>query len=301
MSHRNGILFLNPRAGTFTPADESSIRTLAYENGLRVVDIQPDVDVRKTVREALDAGLKTFVVAGGDGSVHHVAQALVHTDGVLGVVPIGSVNHLARDLNIPIDDWRNALEIAVRGEIRQIDVGRVNGRYFLNSVMLGIYTTVSEFRERFRSMHSRWRAYVKAARLAIRHFPHVTLVVEYEGKVETFKTQLFVVAVNAYDLAQSGVVSPKTSFNDGRISIYTLSFMSRTQFVRAAAKYFRGKIGELSEFRSIRTTQLSVDTGKRRLRFSVDGELMEMETPLQIAAVPASLLVRAPANVESPL
>ncbi|HYO77052.1 MAG TPA: diacylglycerol kinase family protein, partial [Thermoanaerobaculia bacterium] len=137
MSHRNGILFLNPRAGTFTPADESSIRTLAYENGLRVVDIQPDVDVRKTVREALDAGLKTFVVAGGDGSVHHVAQALVHTDGVLGVVPIGSVNHLARDLNIPIDDWRNALEIAVRGEIRQIDVGRVNGRYFLNSVMLG--------------------------------------------------------------------------------------------------------------------------------------------------------------------
>jgi diacylglycerol kinase family enzyme len=294
MSHRNGILFLNPRAGTFSAGDESAIRTLAYELGLRTVDIQPEIDVRRVVREALDAGLKSFVVAGGDGSVHHVMQALVNTDGVLGVVPVGSVNHLARDLSIPIGDWRAALEIAVHGEIRQIDVGRVNGHYFLNSVMLGMYPTISAFRERFRSMHSRWRAYAKAFRLALRHFPHVTLVVEMNGKVETFKTQMFVVAVNGYDLSQIGAVSPKTSFNDGRVSIYTLSFMSRMQFVHAAAQYFRGKIGDVSGFRSIRTTQLSVDTGKRRLRMSVDGELMDLETPLQIAAVPASLLVRAP-------
>jgi diacylglycerol kinase family enzyme len=278
MSHRNGILFLNPRAGTFSPADESAIRTLAYENGLRVIDIHPEIDVRKVVREALDAGLKTFVVAGGDGSLHHVAQGLVNTDGVLGVVPIGSVNHLARDLDIPID------------------VGRVNGRYFMNSVMLGIYPTISAFRERFRSMHSRWRAYAKAFRLALRHFPHVTLVVELDGRVETFRTQMFVIAVNSYDLTQTGVVSPKTHFNDGRVSIYSLSFMSRMQFVVAAAKYFRGKVFETPGFRSIRTTQMSVDTGKRHLRISVDGELMDLDTPLQIAVVPSSLLVRAPAG-----
>ncbi|HEY0157315.1 MAG TPA: diacylglycerol kinase family protein [Thermoanaerobaculia bacterium] len=295
MSHRNGILFLNARAGTFSAAEESDVRTVAYENGLRVVDIQPEVDVRRVVREALDAGLKTFVVAGGDGSVHHVAQALVNTDGVLGVVPIGSVNHLARDLDIPIGDWRAAMEIAVRGELRQIDVGRVNGRYFLNSVMLGLYPTISAFRERFRSLHSRWRAYFKAFRLALRHFPHVSLVVEVNGQVETFRTQMFVVAVNAYDLSAAGVVSPKTSFNDGRVSIYTLSFMSRPQFIRAAAQYFRGKIGQVQGFRSIRTSQLNVDTGKRRLRISVDGELMDLGTPLQIVAVPSSLLVRAPA------
>jgi diacylglycerol kinase family enzyme len=298
MSHRRGILFLNPRAGTFSAAEESDVRTVAYENGLRVVDIHPEIEVRKIVREALDAGLKTFVVAGGDGSVHHVAQALVNTEGVLGVVPIGSVNHLARDLGVPIGDWRAALDVALRGELRQIDVGRVNGHYFLNSVMLGIYPTVSAFRERFRSMHSRWRAYFKAFRLALHHFPHVTLVVEMNGRVETFRTQMFVVAVNAYDLSTTGVVSPKTSFNDGRVSIYTLSFMSRFQFIRAAAKYFRGKIGDVSGFRSIRTSQLNVDTGKRRLRISVDGELMDLETPLQIVAVPSSLLVRAPAATE---
>ncbi|HYH09228.1 MAG TPA: diacylglycerol kinase family protein [Thermoanaerobaculia bacterium] len=297
MSHRRGILFLNPRAGTFTAADESNLRTAAYEEGLRVVDVHPSIDVRATVREALQAGLKTFVVAGGDGSVHHVAQALVGTDGVLGVIPIGSVNHLARDLEVPIGDWRAALDIALRGEVRQIDVGRLGNTYFINSVMLGLYPTISEYRERFRSLNNRWAAYFKAVRLALRHFPHVTLVVEHDGHVETFRTQLFVVAVNSYDLSQVGMVSPKTTFNDGRLSIYSLSFMSRPQFIRAAAKYFRGKISDVAGFRSIRTAQLRVDTGKRRLRVSLDGELIEVQTPLQIAAVPASLLVRAPGTM----
>ncbi|HEX8409103.1 MAG TPA: diacylglycerol kinase family protein [Thermoanaerobaculia bacterium] len=289
-----GILFLNARAGTFSTGDESALRTMAAENGLRVVDVRPDIDVRKIVRDSLAAGLRTFVAAGGDGTIHFVAQGLVGTEGILGVLPVGSVNHLARDLQMPIDDWRAAFEIALHGEVRQIDVGRVNGRYFINSLMLGIYPTISEYRERFRSMNNRWRAYFKAIRLALRHFPHVNLVVELEGRVETFRTQLFVVAVNAYDLSQPGMVSPKTHFNDGRVSMYSLSFMSRLQFIRATAKYFRGKIADIPGFRSTRTTQMRVDTGKRRLRVSIDGELVEMETPLQIACVPSALLVRAP-------
>ncbi|MFL6246681.1 MAG: diacylglycerol/lipid kinase family protein [Thermoanaerobaculia bacterium] len=294
MSRRNGILFLNPRAGTFTTGDESNLRTAAHENGLRVVEVGADVDVRTIVREALEAGLRTFVVAGGDGSIHHVAQALVGTEGVLGIVPVGTVNHLARDLDVPVGDWPAAFEIAVRGSVRQIDVGRINSQYFLNSVMLGLYPTISAFRERFRSLHSRWRAYAKAIRMAMHHFPHVTLVVEYEGHVETLRTQMFVIAVNAYDLTQTGIVSPKTTLNDGRLAVYSLSFMSRAQFVGVVAQYLRGRVGEVPGFRSLRTTNLRLDTGKRRLRVSIDGELVDLETPLQIAAVPASLLVRGP-------
>ena len=294
MIARNGILFLNPRAGTFTTGDESSLRTAAHESGLRVVEIRPDIDVRAIVREALDAGLRSFVVAGGDGSIHHVAQALVGTDGILGIVPVGSVNHLARDLNLPVGDWPAACELAVRGRVRQFVGGRSKSQSFLNSVMLGIYPAVSEFRERFRSLHSRWRAYLKAIRMALHHFPHVTLVVEYEGRVETLRTQMFVVSVNAYDLTQAGIVSPKTTLNDGRLAVYSLSFMSRVQFIGVVAKYLRGRVGDVPGFRSLRTTHLRLDTGRRRLRVAIDGELVDLETPLQIAAVPASLLVRAP-------
>jgi diacylglycerol kinase family enzyme len=284
---------MNPRAGSFTASDESALRTLAAENGLTVIEVRPGLDVRTTVRETIGRGLRSIVVAGGDGSIHHVIQALVNTEGILGIIPIGSVNHLARDLEIPLD-WRAAFEVVLRGETRQIDVGLVNGRYFLNSIMLGIYPTMTAYRERFRSTHSKWVAYAKAFRLALRQFPHVTLVVEMDDRVETMRTQMFTVAVNSYDLAQVGLISPKTTFNDGRLSMYSISFMSRGQFIAATARFLRGRVADIPGFRSVRTRQLRIDTPRRKLRISVDGEVSELETPLQIGVVPASLLVRAP-------
>lgn len=288
-----GVLFLNPRAGSFSAADESDLRTLAYENGLRVVEVTPALDVRAIVRESLESRLREFVVAGGDGSIHHVAQALAGTEGVLGVLPIGTVNHTARDLLLPVN-WREAFDVAIHGKIRQIDAGRINGIYFLNSVMIGIYPALTEYRERFRSTHSKWRAYLLAARLALRQFRHVTLVCEMKDRVETIKTHMFVVSINAYDLSQAGVVALKTSFEDGRLTIYSLRFRNRFEFVRAAAKFFRGKLAEVEGFRSIRTPSVRIDFARSKLRISIDGEVSEMKPPLQIVAVPSILLVRAP-------
>lgn len=295
MADRVGLLFLNKRAGSFSPDEEEDLRSRAAEAGLRIVEVTPGVDVRRTVRESLDAGLRSFVVAGGDGSIHHVAQALVGTEGVLGIVPVGTVNHMARDLELPMD-WREALEVAIRGRIRQIDTGRINGVAFLNSVMIGIYPRITEYRERFRCTHSKWRAYAKAVRLALRQFRHVTLVIERDGRVESIRTQMFVVSINAYDLSESGLVPLKTSLEDGRLSVYSFSFESRRQFIQAAAKFFRGRITEMDSFRSARTGALRVDTARGRVRVSIDGEVQEIDTPLQIAAVPASLLVREPSE-----
>lgn len=292
MPNRKGVFFLNARAGTFSPAEEADIRAEADANGLEVVEIKREVDTQAIVRDRLARGMRTFVVAGGDGSIHHIGQALVHTEGILGIVPVGSLNHLARDLKLPMGNWREAMEVAVRGEIRQIDAGRVNDHYFFNSAMFGITPTVSEYRERFRSVHNRWRAYIKATRIALHRFPHVTLVVEMDGRLETFRTQLFVVAVNAYDLTQVGIISTKTSLEDGKLSVYSLSFMSRLQFIRAVAKYLRGRISDVTGFRAVRTRQLRVDSGHRHLRVGLDGELHDYAMPCQIASVPAALLVR---------
>lgn len=285
-----GVLFLNPRAGTLN--DREGLIRAAEEKNLHVVEVHRGLDIRATVREALASGRKTFVVAGGDGSLHHVAQALVNTEGVLGVVPVGSVNHLARDLRLPVGDWRASLEIAVSGPVHQIDVGRINEYYFLNSAMIGVTTTISDFRERFRSMHSRWLAYLKAIRMALRIYPHATLVVELDGRVETFRTQMFAVSVNAYDLTATGLLASKTSFEDGRLAIYSFSFMSRLALVRAVAKYFRGRVREVPGFRQIRTAQLRVDSGRKHLRVAVDGEVLDLPVPIRIAIVPAALLIR---------
>jgi diacylglycerol kinase family enzyme len=292
-SKKRGILFVNPRAGSFSAPEEAEMRSLAEEIGLRVVDVVPGIDVREVVKATLASGLRDIVVAGGDGSIHHVLQALVGTEGILGIIPVGTVNHLARDLGIPLD-WREAMRVVSEGSVRQIDTGRVNGIHFLNGVMLGLYPTISEYRERFRSTHSKWRAYFRATRLAMGHFRHVTLVVDSDGRLETIRTQMFIVAVNTYDLTQSGLIALKTSLDDGRLSVYSLSFMDRIAFIRAAAKFMRGKINEVEGFRRMRIGQIRIDSANPKLRVAVDGELHQIAPPLQIAAVPASLLVRAP-------
>lgn len=293
MTATGGILFLNTRAGSFSAADDSELRAVAAGNGLRVIEITPKIDVPALVRSALEAGQKSFVVAGGDGSIHSVVQALAGTDGVLGIVPAGTVNHAARDLELPLT-WREALEVAIHGEVRQIDTGRVNGIHFLNSVMVGIYPTITEYRERFRSTHSKWRAYLLALRLAMRQFRHVTLVLEMAGRVDTLRTQLFVVSINAYDLTQAGIAAPKITLDDGSLTVYSFEFMSRLQFIRAAAKFFRGKIEQVEGFKRIRTPKLRIDVARPKLRVSIDGEVRDLAPPLQIAAEPASLLVRVP-------
>jgi diacylglycerol kinase family enzyme len=274
--------------------EREELRALADQEGLGVIEYSPGVNVTQAVSGALAEGMKTFVVAGGDGTIHYVVQALVGTDGQLGIVPLGTVNHLARDLRIPFD-WREAFEVALRGEVRQIDAGRVNDRYFLNNMMIGVFPTVAQLRESFRMTHSKWRAYAKALRMAIRQFKSVSLVVQIEAdRVEVVKTQLFVISVNSYDLSQTGIVSLKSSLDDGRLTIYTLSFMNRIRFIMAAAKYFLGRMEKVEGFRRIRTRQLRIDSAHRHVRVAVDGEPVAFAPPLQIVAVPASLLVRGP-------
>ena len=112
--------------------------------------------------------------------------------------------------------------------------------------------------------------------------------------METVRTQLFVVSINSYDLTQAGVVALKTSLDDGRLTIYSFDFMSRVQFIAAAAKFFRGKLEQVDGFRRIRTERFRIDAAYPSLRVSIDGELRDLTLPLQISAVPASLLVRVP-------
>lgn len=294
MKSRSGIFFVNPRSGSAAGASESDLRRAAAEYGLELVSIEPSLDCAAAVRGALERGERNFIVGGGDGSIHHIAQSVVGTDGVLGIVPLGTVNHLAKDLGMPLD-WRAALDVAARAGIeQQIDVGRANGRYFLNTMMMGLYPTISRYREKFRSTHSKWVAYSKGARMALRTMHHAKLVLDIDGKLETLVTPMFVLSVNAYDLTQPGAVLFRTSFSDARLTIYTVGEMSRYQFMRAAAKYLRGRISDVAGFRMIRAKKLRVDSGHHHMRVSMDGEPVELTPPIQIDVVPSALLVRRP-------
>jgi len=275
-----------------SPAELDALTAAAAEAGLEVIELSRDVDIAAAIRERSSRGTKLFIAAGGDGTVHHVMQALVHTDTSLAVLPIGTYNHFARDLGIPLD-WRAALEVALSGERRQIDTGRVNDRFFLNNVSIGLYPEVVAREKRGRN-YSRWKARLIASYATLREYPHVTVAVESEFHQELIRTHVFMISNNSYDLSRVGIEAPRTNLDEGTLSVYWLPHAPRWQLMKLVARYLAGRVREVPGFRSFRTRRIRVQSSRNHLRIGVDGEVFTMPTPLVITIVPQSLVVRVP-------
>jgi YegS/Rv2252/BmrU family lipid kinase len=289
-----GTLFFNPSSGVKLPAAElSAMRDAARDAGLEVIHLTRDVDVVQTVRERMDRGQRLFIAAGGDGTINHVVQPLVHSEAVLGVIPAGTYNHFARDLGIPLD-WRSALEVALTGTLQQVDTGRVNERFFVNNVSMGLYPELVAKREEHGRDYPRWKARFWAAYHTFRKYPHVTVTVETEHHHDVIRTHVFMVSNNSYDLSRVGIAAPRATLSEGRLSVYWLPHLRRLELMRFAAQYLRGRVREAPGFRSFRTSRMKMQTPRDHLHLGMDGEVLSMRTPLVITTVPQSLLVRVP-------
>jgi diacylglycerol kinase family enzyme len=276
------------------PAGElDALRAAADSAGIEIVEITSELDCTQEVRERLRRGATLFIAGGGDGTVHHVLQAIVHSEATLAVLPLGTYNHFARDLGIPMD-WRAAFEVALRGSTRQIDAGRVNERFFLNNVSIGLYPELVLKREERGRDYPRWKARLAATFATLRKFPHVTLALEAEQRHEIVRTHVFIISNNVYDLERLGIEAPRASLTEGRLSVYWLPHTSRWRLTRFVARYLAGRVRTIPGFRSFRTLRMRAQSSRSHLKVGVDGEVFTLDTPLVITAVPQSVVVRVP-------
>ena len=289
-----GTLFLNRNAGAKLPPGElDELRAAVASADLEVVEVAPGVDCAQEVRERLPRGVKLFIAAGGDGTVHHVLQAVVHSDAVLAVLPLGTYNHFARDLGVPLD-WREALEVVLRGATRQIDAGRINERFFINNVSIGLYPELVARREERGRDYPRWKARIAAFYATLRAYPHVTLTVETEHRREAIRTHVFMISNNHYDLERVGIEAPREMLTEGRLAVYWLPHTSRWTLTRYVARYLAGRVRTIPGFRSFRTLRMRLQTSRSHLKVGIDGEVFTFDTPLVITAVPQSVVVKVP-------
>ena len=288
-----GTLFLNRTAGLLPKAELDALATDATGAGLEVIDLSPDLDLRALVRERLHRDVKLFIAAGGDGTVHHVVQSIVHTDASLAVIPIGTYNHFARDLGIP-PDWHSAFQVALTGERRQIDTGRVNDQFFLNNVSLGLYPEMVARREERGRDYPRWKARLYASYATLRKYQHVTFTVEAEQRQELIRTHVFMVSNNSYDLSRIGIQAPRGTLSEGTLSVYWFPHTPRLQLMKFVARYLAGRMRAVPGFRSFRTRRMRVQSSRKHLHLGIDGEVRTMDTPLTIMIVPQSLTVKVP-------
>jgi YegS/Rv2252/BmrU family lipid kinase len=269
------------------------MQTAAAEAGLEVVQLTADLDVSDAIRERMRAGKRLFVAAGGDGTINHAIQALVHSDAILGVIPTGTYNHFAKDLGIPLN-WPAALEAILSGETRQIDVARINDRFFVNNVSIGLYPELVTRREERGRDYPRWKARLWAAYATLRKFPHVTLTLESEHHQEAVRTQVLMISNNTYDLSRMGIEAPRSALTEGRLSVYWLPKLPRLALMKFAAHYLTGRVRTTPGLRSFYTSRLRLGSSHRHLSLGIDGEVMRLPMPIVITIVPQALLVRVP-------
>lgn len=289
-----GLVFLNPSSGArLVPAEVEALEGAVREAGLEIIPVSSSVDIEETIRERIRVGTDLFIAAGGDGTINHVVQALVNTDARLGVLPMGTYNHFAKDLGIPLG-WRAALDVALTGVTRQIDTARVNERFFVNNVSMGLYPELVSRREEKGRDYPRWKARLYAFYTTMRKYPHVNITVETASHHAAIRTHVFMVSNNSYDLSRLGIQAPRNTMSEGRLSVYWLPHMPRVELMKFCARYLAGRVREAPGFRSFRTAHVKVHSGRDHLHVGIDGEVFRLNTPLTITSVPQSLLVRVP-------
>jgi diacylglycerol kinase family enzyme len=265
----SGLLVVNPRSGTESPST-GELQAEAERRGIRVHLLGKGEDPAKAANEAHDNG--PIGAAGGDGTHSGIATVCIERDVPLIPVPFGTRNHFARDAGIDRDDPLAALDLFTAGVERRIDVGRVNDQIFLNNVSLGLYARLVHRRE-----HDRRRriAFARLRALALAATQRRPLGLTLDGA--PVETRVLLVANNRYALDVLSI-GERERLDEGLLHLYVLH-------------------GWTWDERSCE--RLTVDAAPGRLAAAIDGEPLELETPLEFRCEARALRLLVPAPPES--
>src|ERR1700730_1649476 len=246
------------------------------------------------VRAAILGKPMTIVVGGGDGTLNAAAGLLIGSGIALGGLPLGTFNHLARDLHIPIDLGRAVTTIA-EGYCAQVDVGAVNDRFFLNNASLGIYPQLVETRQlqQQRLGRGKWPASVWAALAVLRRYPFVEVLLNIDGKWLARRTPFVFVGNNRYEM-QGFRIGARAHLDRGELSLYVANRTGRLGLVRLALRALFGRLDQARDFDTIRATHIEVQTRRKGVHVATDGEIWVLEAPLRFRVVPGALKVIVP-------
>ncbi len=260
---------------------------------VQIVDVNGRSDVTALARQAVAAGSRLVLAGGGDGTINAVAAALAGTDAVLGVLPLGTLNHFAKDLKIPLG-LDAAVENALQGEVASVDVGEVNGRIFLNNASLGIYPgVVQEREERQRGGHGKWVAFAQAAIFIFKRYSPLRVRTQLdEATTLPASTPFVFVGNNRYQTAGLHI-GERFSLDGGTLWVCQAPHAGRAKLLRLALQALIGRSNP-HELVILETPEFWVRPRARTLRVATDGEVNRMDTPLHFRSRPRALRVMVP-------
>jgi diacylglycerol kinase family enzyme len=241
-------------------------------------------------RLAAESSSQIVVAGGGDGTVNAVASVLVHTDKMLGVLPLGTLNHFAKDLRIPLDLEGSAATI-IAGHTTKVDVGAVNDHIFVNNSSLGLYPSIVTERQKLR--FGKWPAFVWAAFSVLRRYPFLDISLIAAGKKFRSRTPFVFVGNNEYQM-EGFNIGTRARLDVGVLSVYMTLRTGRLGLLRLALRAVMGGLRQEKDFLALTTREARIETRHRIFRVAMDGEVFRLASPLNYRLHPLALQVLVP-------
>jgi diacylglycerol kinase family enzyme len=290
-------IVLNPASGASAKVNTRRLVDAFGAEGVEIKTIELAAGrVDAIVRDAVANAEDTVVAAGGDGTVSSVAAALAGTSRSLGVLPVGTLNHFAKDLHIPLD-LELAVKTIVARRVVRVDVGSVNSRVFINNSSIGVYPGIVEMREELRRQgHPKWAAMAIATGRMVHHGSEVFVRVEVNGRAAVTRTPFLFVGNNEYTI--EGVhLGERARLDSGRLYAYLAPRLHTRDLPKLLLWSLMGRARRSSAFASFSAAEMWIETPRSHsIRVATDGEITMLPTPLHYKIVPGALKVIVPAG-----
>jgi diacylglycerol kinase family enzyme len=251
-------------------------------------------NVPAIARQAVAANERTIVAGGGDGTVSTIGAELVGTGIAMGVLPLGTLNHFARDLGIPFH-LEGAVRTVVDHHVAAVDVGEVNDRIFVNNSSLGIYPHVVALRqaEQHWLKRGKFQAQVSAIIHVLRRFRFLDLRITVDGRQLLRRTAFIFIGNNEYEMTGFRV-GRRARLNAGRLSVFLTHRLGWPGLLELSVEALFRKLKHGKNFEIYAVEKICIEARRRRLLVATDGEVRWMKSPLHYRVRPNALRVVVP-------
>ena len=258
-------------------------------------ELPPDsAQIEAMAREAVENGARLVIAGGGDGTMNAVANVLAGTETALGVLPLGTLNHFAKDLGIPLN-LEAAVATALAGQMRRVDVGEVNGRVFVNNSSIGLYPQIVRERDALQEDgRSKWTAFAEALVDVLRRSSAIRARLWTPDRSFSTRTELVFVGNNEYQLAMPRIAG-RLRLDGGMLWVWNVPRTGRFRAVWAAFRGLFAATRPVTPF-AFCTDELRISVRRQSVDVAVDGEVVRMHTPLLYRSRPRALRVIVPAE-----